>query len=257
MQNNLPLAGIHHKVVTEELYAETLEEIILKCERWDESSFNLVTWQAYKMMFTKLNQMQHVTYTKISHKLLQTNSRNRRFYGTDGKCACCNTYEETFTHVLTCSPVRPSTHRKAVLQILPETLLDIGKQEELAEAIIHGIKSWGDSHPASPFDNANNITTTSKRNSLQEVLKEQTKLIGWEAFHRGCIRLKWGVALRDLGDTPDASVNLWMSDLIRAMLDYMKNIWVFVNGELHGHDKARQSKKVVLGNTSNTIPISL
>jgi hypothetical protein len=106
-----PLVGLSKKVVIEELYEEQLRGTIQKAERWNQATYNKVDWGAYEKVFAKLSRARQVTYAKKSHRLVQTNARNYRFYGTDSSCPCCGNQEETLSHIFICPTVEVAVNR--------------------------------------------------------------------------------------------------------------------------------------------------
>jgi hypothetical protein len=85
------------------LYSTAIRHTICKQENWTEVQFSSVDWPAHEVAYWLAWSCTRITYTKLSHKLLNTNVQNHRFYGKSHQCPCCNVLSETLLHVFTCS----------------------------------------------------------------------------------------------------------------------------------------------------------
>ena len=82
--------------------SDQLREVIQKTEKWPDDVFPLVAWEAFSKTFKAISRPKQISYSNLCHKLLQTNIRNHRFYGTSILCPCCNAADETLAHVFSC-----------------------------------------------------------------------------------------------------------------------------------------------------------
>jgi len=130
------------KAIHASIYTKDLQETIFRVERWEPGVFHLVAWEAYGRMFSKLSRARQVSVSKICHRLIQTNSRNKAFYGDSGLCVCCGECDETYGHFLSGRSQIASGAREDSLVTLQESLLDIGTPEVIAQAMADGISHW-------------------------------------------------------------------------------------------------------------------
>jgi len=128
------------KEVYASLYEAALRENIERKEKWSTETFNKVDWTAYGKAFKQLHRTRQISYTKISHKLLQTNSQNAKFYAAESWCPCCQKESETFSHMLTCTAT--AVARERLIATYNVILKDIGTPAEIASAILKGLHTW-------------------------------------------------------------------------------------------------------------------
>jgi len=169
--------------------------------------------------FGRLSRERQITYAKISHRLLQTNSRNYSFYGTSAVCLICESADETFAHMLVCE--YGSSHSKA------EVLKGIKTPERVRTTILHGLEQWTrnqqegrttQSLPAG-LDKGDHV-------ELEEAYLGKTYEIGWEPFLLGRVHSKWGEVMQK--DKSEHEVKVWLCDLVRANMEY--RTWLVLRG---------------------------
>ena len=69
---------------------------------------------------------------------------------------------------------------------------------------------------------------------LTAAINEQEHVIGWKAFHRGCMGKWWGEAYCLITvNNDDHSALLWLSEAIHLVIEYTMKIWEVRNGILH------------------------
>jgi len=162
--------------------------------------------------FGRLSRERQITYAKISHTLLQTNSRNYSFYGTSAVCLICESADETFAHMLVCE--YGSSHSKEDLfKVYSEVLKGIKTPERVRTTILHGLEQWTrnqqegrttQSLPAG-LDKGDHV-------ALEEAYLGQTYENGWEPFLRGRVHSKWGEVMQK--DKSEHEVKVLLCDLV-------------------------------------------
>jgi len=98
-------------------------------------------WQAWHIVVTSRRAWSctRITYTKLSHKLLNTNVQNHRFYGKSDRCPCCNILSETLLHVFNCLAPDILTFRHKQQTILWNNLSLIDTLSQVLDTIKCGI----------------------------------------------------------------------------------------------------------------------
>jgi hypothetical protein len=88
--NGLPLLSKVKGTLRHELYKASLQVTICKQEGWTDYQFNQVDWSAHEYAFQSTWSAKRITYTKLVHNLLNTNVKNKQFYGKSDLCPCCH-----------------------------------------------------------------------------------------------------------------------------------------------------------------------
>jgi hypothetical protein len=83
-------------------YISTIQATICKQEDWSEEAFLSVDWAAHEYAFSRTWSCKRISYTKLTHKLLNTNVQNRKRYGKSDLCPCCVSTAETVANVFVC-----------------------------------------------------------------------------------------------------------------------------------------------------------
>jgi hypothetical protein len=92
-------------IIRKELYSAAIQDTICKQEDWTYPQFHSIDWDALEYALSQTWSCKHITYTKLTHKLLNTNVQNHKFYKKSALCPCCASSPETLMHMLSC----PST----------------------------------------------------------------------------------------------------------------------------------------------------
>jgi hypothetical protein len=238
-RQGLAVAGNCRHLVREDLYYESLNETIIKKEKWSINVFPMVAWEAFSKAFKRLSRPRQITYAKLTHSLLQTNSRNHLYYNSTPLCPGCKIQEETIQHVWSCHFPATVLARQELLDTYKTTLSEFPTPPQLIDVILHGIQQW---MLIQNGDVRRQIAPTAADISLSAVMAaytEQTTRIRWDAFLRGRVSLAWGPAYRAyFRDAMDEQIQIWLSDLIRANLDLSLAIWNFRNSIVHGANLA-------------------
>ena len=180
---------------------------------------------------------------KLANKLLQTNERNHRYYKTSSICPGCQKQEETLHHVWSCDFPETETVRQALLTTYKHTLDDCLTPEPISESILHGIASiiqvlQGRARRPIPLT-IGDIALA----HLTDAYSSQTR-IGWEPFLRGRVGKPWGAAYKYYyPDCSDQEVMTWLSDVVRATMDFTMQLWKHRNALVHGVDLAAAKVK--------------
>jgi hypothetical protein len=227
--NGHPLLSKVKSTLRRELYKASLQATICKQEGWTDYQFNQVDWSAHEYAFQSTWSAKRITYTKLLHNLLNTNVKNRQFYGKSDLCPCCNHNSETLHHVFTCPAPETTEFRKQQQTILWQQLENINTPEKLLTTIKRGLSSLEscDQAPTDEFD--------------PEVAQAQFEL-GWSAFLRGRISTRWQLAFND-GDEGDRVSRKWAGNLVIHLLQYSQQLWIFRCGTVHGHNKEESRRR--------------
>jgi hypothetical protein len=244
-RQGMVLAGNFRSLIQEDLYYDSLKDTIITKEKWSINVFPMVAWLAFSKAFRRLSRPRQITYAKLTHCLLQTNSRNHMYYGTTPLCPGCNTHEETLQHVWSCDFPATVAAREAMFDTYKTTLQDFPTPPQLIEVIVHGIQQWillqngGIQRQIAPT--IANISLS----AVTAAYTEQTTKIRWDAFLRGRVSLAWGSAYKVyFKDATDAEIQQWLSDLVRANMDLSLALWKHRNTIVHGADVTAQKEKV-------------
>ena len=227
--NGHPLLSKVKSTLRRELYKASLQATISKQEGWTDYLFNQVDWSAHEYAFQSTWSAKRITHTKLVHNLLNTNVKNKQFYGKSDLCPCCNQTSETLLHVFTCPAPETTAFRKQQQTILWQQLENINTPEKLLTTIKRGLSSLelGDQAPTDEFDH--------------EVAQAQFEL-GWSAFLRGRISTRWQLAFND-GDEGDRVSRKWAGNLVIHLLQYSQQLWIFRCGTVHGHNKEESRQR--------------
>lgn len=174
------------------LYSKPLRDNIVKKEHWELNTFDKVDWKAYGRTFRKMSRTRQITWAKLSHRLLQTNSQNARFYGAEPSCPCCNKVEETYSHMLTCGSEVMTAERDRLLEVYCEVLADIGTPPKITSMLLQGLQSWCRTQQENLVVQVMGEQGTLVDKACWEAYFEQTYVIGWEQFLRGRVSKQWG-----------------------------------------------------------------
>lgn len=232
-------------------YADKLQETICKSENWTQETFHRIDWEAYKKAFSTFSRCQRISISKLSHKLLNTNSQNNKYYGTSALCPCCQMEPESFNHMLSCSSDAPKAYRTSQLQELKSKLTQIGTPEDITISILHGIENWEISMYETSFcQRAPTCGSVRPTDILITQAYTEQRHIGWDSFLRGRITKLWNKAYQHVYTKANntTSSTSWSSKLIKVILDYSFSLWEYRNGVLHGHtieeNEAKESEKI-------------
>jgi hypothetical protein len=186
---------------------------------------------------------------KLSHKLWNTNSQNKRFYNQISTCPICSQATETVDHVYKCQQSAAVAHRTAALKSL-STSLQSGTPRVLLDVFLEGILQW------SQTGNSTAIKAHGSRLPSLRVITDafnfQTEL-GWGSFHRGHIGVQWRDAYkqnyRPKKPLTDGKLELvadkWCRLVITTVWTYSEKLWKFRNQVVHGRTEVNKTSKAM------------
>jgi len=220
-----PLVGKIKETIRCNIYLPAIQTTICKQENWSEEAFLSIDWSAHEYAFSRTWSCKRISYTKLTHKLLNTNVQNRKYYGKSDMCPCCFSTAETLAHVFICPSPDTTAFRLKQQEVLWHQLTLLNTPDEVQTAIQSGIKNL-----EGPIDIP---TFTSK--TVSSAFIDQS-ILGWEPFLRGRISYQWRAAF----DGEEAPVNTkdsykWAGQLVTLLLNYSQQIWIFRCGVVHGH----------------------
>ncbi len=198
-RQGMVVAGNFRSLIREDLYYDSLKDTITAKEKWSINVFPMVAWPAFSTAFCRLSRPRQITYTKLTHCLLQTNSRNHMYYGTTPICPGCNTHEETLQHVWSCDLPATVVAREALFDTYKITLQDFPTPPQLIEVIVHGLQQWIQLQNGGIQRQIAPTITNISLSAVTAAYTEQTTKIRWDAFLRGRVSLAWGSAYKDSG----------------------------------------------------------
>jgi len=239
------VAGNFRALVREDIYRDSLQETIIKTEKWSETTFHKVSWKAFAMAFKKVSRVRRITYTKLTHQLLQTNSRNHRFYGSSATCPSCKQSKETLAHVFSCPSEESTAARAESLVTYEASLADIGTHEAIIKLFIQGLSDWCLRQQGKLNKQEVPHSDDPSHKTIAAIYEEQTKLIGWEPFLRGRVSSSWGRVYSIYYPTAGThEIETWLSDVIRTNWDLALSLWHHRNGIVHGSDTREAERKL-------------
>jgi len=225
--NGLPLTARIRSTLHRALYENQILATICKQEGWMELLFHQVDWGACKYAMQQTWSCKWIAYTKLSHKLLNTNVQNKKFYGKSNLCPCCSLSPETLTHVFTCPSPEVAGFCNKKQEILWTNLSLINTPENVLHSIKAGIIG---------------LASTQSCDDFIPAFHHQTQL-GWEVLLRGRISFMWRTAFCSASDY-DAKPNLtWAGQLVLFLLQYSQQLWIFCCRVLHGHNEEEYRQK--------------
>lgn len=168
------------------IYCKSLKDAICKTEKWTEDLLDKVDWMAYGKAFQSISKCRNISLAKISHKLLNTNYQNKKFYGQPDICPCCNEEVESFPHMFSCPSDSMSNHRISCLEQLEDDLNKICTPKIITHAIIHGITQW--------TDRQNGPLALQKPPTFESI--QPVNVLISQAYHEQTKSLRWDNLLR-------------------------------------------------------------
>jgi hypothetical protein len=233
-------------IIKQELHTEPLIATICKEAKWTRSMFNSVDWEAYSKAFHNLPRGKQITYSKLTHGIINTNAQNFRFYNLSDKCPCCNLTRETIPHLLTCQEEAMLAHRRNAQTKLLDKLRQHRTPECILTCIQHGLDNWEkylDTEEEMHSPTAGTVQPIDV--TLTQAYHAQTNTIGWDQFLRGRISVHWGKAFQLSQRSSKKNCNSWTANLISSLLDYTSSLWQYRKEVVHGHTKEEHRTKTL------------
>lgn len=221
-----PLLTHIKRTITHDLHFDAIRSTICKQENWTLENFSAIDWDAHEFAFSRTWSCRRITYSKLTHKLLNTNDQNKRFYGKSDLCPCCLASSETFAHVLTCPSSDTVSFRSKQQEILWHQMTLCNTPDDLILAFKLGVSSMEQETSIPSF--------TSE--SISTAFQDQATL-GWEPFLRGRISLRWRSAFATSDDScsNSSASKRWAGQIVTLLLNYSQQLWVYRCGVVHGH----------------------
>ncbi len=104
--------------------------------------FHKIDWEAYRKALSRKSRNHRISWIKLSHRLVNTNVQNKKYYNKSDTCPCCDLYSETFNHLLSCLSEDTTAYRETQKQLLSMKLKAIPTPLPIVEAILEGIAQW-------------------------------------------------------------------------------------------------------------------
>lgn len=184
-----------------------------------------------------------LTYCKILHGILSTNTQNPKFYNHS---TLCPHSDENFMHVLQCPHPEVVEFCQDSQTIMwraransdPPTLLSY-----LKSGIVFGSLPIDDGHTINTSLSGTQHSILSWLSTLKEA-----SLIGWENLYRGRLSKLCGEACYQESLTYHYYINsqLWAVNLIQSLLQYSHSLWKFRCKLLHGRTETEAHQRLVL-----------
>jgi hypothetical protein len=207
-----PLTSKFYTKITQALHEQNLITFILCRTNWTPRIFSSVNWEAHRRAFQWLTKDQQIPIAKLIHQQANTNRQNHLFYKTSPLCPCCQTEDETFEHLLTCSSPEPALHRTQAMEQLKAILVTINTPEKVTKALLLGIQQW--------IDKTSSYAPTFGSLSGLDILLADTwsdqRCIGWYNLCLGQLSLKWNKTVQAYTHASNVSLDTdhWASLVI-------------------------------------------
>jgi hypothetical protein len=149
------------------------------------SIFNKVDGKAYEKAFQAEFRCKKISIAKLSHKLLNTNYQNSKYYCQPSTCPCCNHYEESYNHMLSCPLETTTAYRLNQIEKLEEHLNRQGTPPSITKALLRGITRWTERQmdPSSPQRSSTVGSLKPLDIAITQAYTEQTQTLGWDNLH--------------------------------------------------------------------------
>jgi hypothetical protein len=230
--NSTVTSKLPHRIHLQ-LHEEPLIKTICKEAGWDKPIYDSVDWLAFGAAFGSLPKGSQITYSKLTHGIINTNAQNKRFYNKDGNCLCCTSFQESITHMLTCQETHTLSNRRKQQDALIASIASQGTHKQIVECIKYGLLNYENMHYDGPvvcypptYRSLLPLDVT-----LTQAIHAQST-IGWEHFLRGRVSLHWRKAYNiNIGKHTSGiqSADLWTSNLIQHILKYSATLWSYRN----------------------------
>lgn len=230
--NSTVTSKLPHRIHLQ-LHEEPLIKTICKEAGWDKPIHDSVDWLAFGAAFGSLPKGSQITYSKLTHGIINTNAQNKRFYNKDGNCLCCTSFQESITHMLTCQETHTLSNRRKQQDALIASIASQGTHKQIVECIEYGLLNYENMHYDGPvvcypptYRSLLPLDVT-----LTQAIHAQST-IGWEHFLRGRVSLHWRKAYNiNIGKHTSGiqSADLWTSNLIQHILKYSATLWSYRN----------------------------
>ncbi len=202
-------------------------------------------WEAFGDAFNHLQKGEQISFSKLTHGLLNTNSQNSKFYGKSGLCPCCSIHHETITHMLTCPNTDAVTYRNSMWQMLLTKLKALDTHRSILDCFEYGLSNWTGNH-TSDMHAPTRGSVKPLDTLLTQAFNDQCD-IGWEQFLRGRISIYWrrayGQSFQNSRHPGRHTDKAWSSALIKLLLMYSRLVWKYRNGIIYGHNKIEEHNK--------------
>ena len=184
-----------------------------------------IDWTAFGRAFKGLPFSRQTFVRKwLSATIPVGTTLRKRKCGTDTRCPRCRCYDESPRHVITCPHRDAADHRAALLTALVTSLEAMDTCPLLASSLQTVLVSW----LRSPSRFALDLSTIDP--SLHQCFTQQTS-IGWYNFLCGflssCFTSHQASFYANKRSTKSAP--LWASKLIRALWNFLHELWVHRN----------------------------
>lgn len=182
--------------IQELAHSEDLCKTICKNARWSTDTFNEVDWVALKISMNRLSRVKRLTYCKLMHGILNTNSQNKWFYKQSDLCPCCQVLPETFHHVFTCPHLEVARHRATQQDLLWKAMLAIRTPPQTLDYLKRGIltgfpldSSLRDDVSTLSSSSASQMSNLDYQSILRDAFNQQSRELGWDQILRGRLSL--------------------------------------------------------------------
>jgi len=221
------------------IYGPPLQDYIRYKLGWTREQINGTNWAAVHGTLMSYPLQGRTTRMKAIYGWLHTHQRKARIYSTTPTCPLCNAID-TNDHVLICSATVVNR-----LEAVNQFMTSIGEKTPLAVNMVlqQRLREALDLSPMAhqPEDIAHHLEDTGQDDFILAV--EQQDDLGWINFIRGRHSIKWeeayDVYLQSLkGKPPCRSGRQWATQLVKASLTLLVEIWYGRNDQYHNQEEA-------------------
>jgi hypothetical protein len=202
---------------------------------WSVAVWRDIDFEEFKRHFRTLGSAQKIRQTKVVHDQLPLGPvRYRRAAIPDDilkKCPCCQTDDETWEHLMTCTSNAAQSSGIQTLYRDPK----LQGAHPLRRMVVEGLRHWM-KQDNTGFHPDTSVYPFHLREPFQEAVRRQS-LIGWDNLLRGFVSKAWYDIADATYDIPDRRNTLdgaiRIRSLISSLYHYTEEIWIVRNARLH------------------------
>ncbi len=227
MNNQVITSGIK-EAIRREIGRQNLETYIMKKNRWNQYTFNLVDWKNHKTAMRKLPKTDRRIIIRFIHRWMPTGAYvKRQANDHDARCPLCLGRNEGTNHFLQCRHATIIEKRDEMLKKLKKLTDDAGfpRLKWLTEAILLWTRN-------------SNPPTLPLTHPHRQIHAEQQS-IGWHNLTRGRMPKKLQIELTRhfnslAHDDPVKQADRWITNYISITWKWIIESWRFRCDAQHG-----------------------
>jgi hypothetical protein len=226
--------------IREQANGPALQDYICKKNEWTDDQFTMICWPTINQVMKNLPSHRRIQATKLQHNKLPTAYHLSYGDRTQQACPRCNYTKETTDHVLQCP--EGITERNDAWNDFLTTAKRIETSPYLLLQLEQAIRNWqeGNDHPELYEDDYSDDDIHARQVNEAFILQSS---IGWKQALRGRLVTHWRDAqhsyLRTLPQKPKYDCQQWLSNIVRALIEYSITLWKARSHFVHNEHKQR------------------